>query len=345
MEGAAQIDSMKSSIRFSFSALIITFLASGCGFLPETNSPTFIPEEHLPTVIEMTAQAMIDEGIILITPVPPPTSVPVSITETPVPTDTQIPPTPEPEFTPTETIDLALIEQEPLTLPNPLPCGEIQLISPGRLSRVTSPFSIHAYLAPPRNDREEESSYQVSLYGDDGRLLVRHFFTREAGQSGNTHLVMEIIFEVSGDAEAARLEISSLDEYGRISALATTDLILLSEGDPEIKAVQDLYENLIIQQPISSTLIQGDVLIIQGVTRFAPKDQLLIELMNREGGLVGSVVLLVSQENLGSGYRPFEGEIPYQVGISSWIRVQVTARDGKFSGIQHLSSVEVLVSP
>jgi len=341
VEGAAQTDSMKSSIRPSFSVLIITLLAAGCGILPE-NNPTFIPEEHLPTVIELTAQAMVDEGMIQITPAPLPTSAPVIITETPTPTDTQ---TPTPEFTSTETIDLSLVNQEPLTLPKPLPYGEIQLISPGRLSRVTSPFNIHAYLTPPRNDREEESSYQVSLYGDDGRLLVRHYFVREADQSGNTHLVMEIIFEVSGTAEAARLEVSSLDGYGRISALATTDLILLSEGDPEIKSVLDLYENLIIQQPISSTLIQGDVLIIQGVTRFAPQNQLLVELMNREGGLVGSEVLLVLEENLGNGYRPFEGEIPYQVGISSWIRVQVTARDGKFSGIQHLSSVEVLVSP
>lgn len=299
----------------------------------------------MPTVIELTAQALVDEGIIQITPAPLPTSTPETITATPAPTDTQTPSNPEPEFTPTETIDLALVNQEPLTLPNPLPYGEIQLISPGRLSRVTSPFSIHAYLTPLRNEKEEESSYQVSLYGDDGRLLVRHFFVREAEQSGNTHLVMEIIFELSGDAEAARLEVSSLDGYGRISALATTDLILLSEGDPEIKSVKDLYENLIIQQPISSTLIQGDVLIIQGVTRFAPQDQVLVELMNRDGGLVGSEVLLVSGENLGSGYRPFEGEIPYQVGLSSWIRVQVTARDGKFSGIQHLSSVEVLVSP
>jgi len=341
VEGAAQTDSMKSSIRPSFSVLIITLLAAGCAILPE-NNPTFIPEEHLPTVIELTAQAMVDGGMIQITPAPLPTSAPVIITETPTPTDTQ---TPKPEFTPTETIDLSLVNQEPLTLPKPLPYGEIQLISPGRLSRVTSPFNIHAYLTPPRNDREEESSYQVSLYGDDGRLLVRHYFVREADQSGNTHLVMEIIFEVSGTAEAARLEVSSLDGYGRISALATTDLILLSEGDPEIKSVLDLYENLIIQQPISSTLIQGDVLIIQGVTRFAPQNQLLVELMNREGGLVGSEVLLVLEENLGNGYRPFGGEIPYQVGISSWIRVQVTARDGKFSGIQHLSSVEVLVSP
>jgi hypothetical protein len=67
--------------------------------------------------------------------------------------------------------------------------------------------------------------------------------------------------------------------------------------------------------------------------------------MNRSGGLIGSDVIMVSNVNLGKGYRPFEGKIPYQVGTSSWIRVQVTARDGKFSGIQHTSSVEVLISP
>jgi len=299
----------------------------------------------LPTVIELTAQALVDDGVIQITPAPPPTSAPTTPTETVIPTETHTPTSAVPEFTPTETMDMALIDQEPLVLPDPLPVGEIQIISPGRLSRITSPFSIHAYLAPPRSERDDDSSYQVSLYGDDGSLLVRHYFIREADQTGNTHLLMDISFEITGAAESSRLEISSLDGYGRISALATMDLILLSEGETEIKSVLDLNENLIIQQPISSTLIQGEMLIVQGLTRFAPNDQILIELMNRDGGLVGSEVLLVSQENLGSGYRPFEGEIPFQVGFSSWIRVQVSAKDGNFSGIQHLSSVEVLVSP
>jgi hypothetical protein len=67
--------------------------------------------------------------------------------------------------------------------------------------------------------------------------------------------------------------------------------------------------------------------------------------MNRDGGLIGSDVIPVSGDVIDKGYRLFEGEIPFQVGSSSWIRVQVTARDGKFSSIQHTSSVEVLVSP
>ena len=317
------------------------FLTGGCVSLPISQAPTFIPEESLPTVIEMTAQALVDEGLVT----PPPTSTvdPNLPTDTPTPTDTQIPPSPE--ITPTETIDFFLQDPEPLTLPDPIPLGEIQIINPGRLSRVRSPFNIHVYLAPPKNEKEEDSSYQVSLYGDDGRLLVRHLFNRDPDEGGNTHLVMDITFKISGEAETARLEVSSQDGYSRISSLASTDLILLSEGETVIKPVQDLFENLIIQQPISSTLIQGEILIVQGITRFAPQDQLLVELMNRDGGLIGSDVIPVSTEVVGKGYRPFEGEIPFQVGSSSWIRVQVTAWDENFSGIQHTSSVEVLVSP
>jgi hypothetical protein len=67
--------------------------------------------------------------------------------------------------------------------------------------------------------------------------------------------------------------------------------------------------------------------------------------LDRGGNLVGTVVLEVSEENIGGGYRHFEGEVPYQVDSSSWIRVQVSARDEKFSGVQHLSSVEVLITP
>ena len=319
------------------------FLTWGCDSFPLGQAPTFIPEESLPTVIEMTAQALVDEG--LVTPPPAPTEDLNSPTDTPIPTETPIPPSPEPEITPTETIVYLIQDTEPLTLPDPIPLGEIQIISPGRLSRLRSPFNIHVYLAPPRSEKEENSSYQVSLFGDDGRLLVRHLFNRDPDEDGNTHLVMDITFKISGEAEAARLEVSSQDGYGRINSLASTDLILLSEGETVIKPVQDLFENLIIQQPISSTLIQGDILIVQGITRFAPQNQLLVELTNRDGGLIGSDVITVETEVIGKGYKPFEGEIPFQVGSSSWIRVQVTARDGKFSGIQHTSSVEVLVSP
>ena len=319
----------------------LVFIAAGCSILPGENSPTFIPEEKLPTVIELTAQALIDGG--LVTPPPSPTLNPAQLTATAAPTTTSTP-TPLPSISLTPTIDVVMGTPEPMTLPDPLPQAEIQIINPGRLSRVRSPFKLHIFLAPALSDKEE-LNYQVSLYGDDGRLLIQETFSWEDGASASSHHILDMNFEISKSAETSRLEISSLDEYGRITAITTTDLILLSEGEVEIKAIQDLFDNLVIQQPIPSTLIQGDILIIQGVTRFAPDDQLIVELINREGGQVGSGIIPVLQESLGHGYRAFEGEIPYQVGSSSWIRVQVIVRDGNFSGIQHLSSVEVLVSP
>ena len=335
---------MKTAIRLIIIFVLISIIAEGCSVLPANNPPTFIPEDHLPTVIALTAQAMVDQGVIQITSAPQPTPTQDSSTQTPTPTENQPSPTPDLASSSASAIDLVLSSPKPLTLPDPLPPGEIQLISPGRLSRVSSPFGFHAYLAPPSNEKEEDISYRLALYGEDGRLLVEHLFSSEAEQSLNKHLVMDVIFKIPGEAEAARLEVSSQDGFGRTSALTSTDLVLLSEGIPEIKAIQDLHENLIIQQPIPSTLIQGGVLIIQGLTRVAPQDQLLVELIDRDGVMVGSEVLQVSEENIGSGYRHFEGEVSYQVGSSSWIRVQVSARDGKFSGIQHLSSVEVLIS-
>ena len=291
--------------------------------MPGNSIPTFIPEEHIPTLIELTAQALVDEGLVT-----PPTPDPAAITPSPTITDTPTL-TLHPSVTPTPTFDMILGTPEPLTLPDPLPQAEIQIINPGRLSRVTSPFNLHVYLAPPRNEREDNSTYQISLFGDNGQLLERQTISREKGESGSSHLVLDLNFNIRTEAKTARLEVSAVDPYSRISALDSTDVILLSAGEPEIKSILDLYASL----------------IIQGVTRFAPGDQLLVELINRDGNQVGSAILPVGENDLGNGFRPFSGEIPFQVSSSSWIRVQVIARDEKFSGIQHLVSVEVLVSP
>ena len=325
--------------RFLILILYFAFLCAGCDSLPWKSAPTYIPEEYIPTLIELTAQALVDEGLVT-----PPTPDPDSITPSPTITDTPTI-TPTPGDTPTPTLDLVLGTPEPLTLPDPLPQAEIQIINPGRLSRVTSPFNLHVYLALPKNEQEENFSIMISLYGDDGQIIMRDVISRDSAETENSHLVMDVSYTIPGEAETARLEVSAVDPYNRISSLDSTEVVLLSTGNPEIKSILDLYASLIIQQPISSTLIQGDVLIVQGVTRFAPGDQLLVELVDRSGNQIGSAVLPVGDEDLGNGFRPFDGEIPYTVSSSSWVRVQVIASDGKFSGIQHLVSVEVLVSP
>jgi hypothetical protein len=301
--------------------------------------PTLIPEQKIPTVIELTAQALIDQG--QVTPLPTSTVDPDLAIPTPVITET---PT-IPSNSPTPTLDIVLGTLEPAKIPNPIPQAEIQIISPGRLSRVQSPVKLHLYLVPPSNDRGEDIIYWISLYGENGKRIIREIITRTPEETRNPHLVQDLAFNISGQAQSARLEISSLDPYNRVTAIETTDVILLKGGDEEIKTILDLGADMIIQDPVPSSLIQGDSLYVRGFTRIAPDDKLLVECLNRDGGKISSGEIEVDPEDLGGGYHSFEGEIPFQVGYSSWIRVQIFASDGKFSGIQSLSSVEVLVSP
>lgn len=321
---------------------------AGCQLLPELEEvPTLIPEEHLPTAIALTAEALtlptptfqpagqggggapgdLPESVLMPSPTPEPSRTPA-----PSLTPTEFPPTPTPTY--------ILSKPAEIKLPDKIPYGEIQILNPGPLSKVVSPIQVHAYLNPGEDDR-----VRVALYGEDGRLLVRHVLSYSAPPSYKVHLKVDLEYEISGAAEAGRLEISTRDEYGRTDALATTDLILLSEGQADINPPLDLYEDIIVQHPVPSALIQDGEIIVQGFTRRYPGEQLLVELVNFRGGIVGSKVIGVSREELAEGYRFFMGEIPYQVSTPSWIRVQVTARDGAMSGTQHVSSVRVLVSP
>jgi hypothetical protein len=328
--------------QISLISLCAILLGAGCSLLPGSFPPTFIPEEHLPTLIELTAQALVDQG--LVTPPPSRTLGPADLTATAAPTLTYTLTT-TPSNTPSPTLDVVLATPEPLTLPDPLPQAEIQIISPGRLSRVRSPFNLHLYLDPPRSDRVESLVYRFALYDENGRALLEQTLAGEESEKLSSHLLISVPFDIQGEAQTVRLVVSCQDDYGRIAALASSELILLSQGEAEIKPVQDLFADLILQQPIPSTLIQGEVLLVQGVTRSAPDDQLYVGMIDRDGNQVGSGLVTVSEEDLGKGYRSFAGEVPFQVDKSSWIRVQVIARDGKFSGILNLTSVEVLVSP
>jgi hypothetical protein len=340
---------MKCTHRILAILSVVLILGSGCGLIPELEEvPTLIPEEHLPTAIALTAEALIlpsptlqpagqgggGSGQGLPTEqIDPPSSTPAP-TDRPAPsqTPTRLPPSPTPTY--------VLKNPAEISLPDSIPYGEIQILNPGPLSRVVSPIRLHAYLNPGEDDR-----VRVSLYGEDGRLLVRHVLSYSAPPAYKVHLKVDLDFEIPGVAETGRLEISTQDEYGRTDALAATDLILLSEGQSDVNPPLDLYEGIIIQHPIPSALIQDGTIIVQGFTRYAPSDQLYVELVNFRGGVVGSKVIGVSGEELENGYRFFVGEISYQVGTPSWVRVQVTARDGDMSGVQHLSSVRVLVSP
>ncbi len=97
----------------------------------------------------MTAQALVDQGLVT-PPTPDPAAITPSLTITNIPT---IMPTPGDTATPT--LDVIMGTPEPLTLPDPLPQAEIQIINPGRLSRVIPLSNCMSTWPCPRANRKK----------------------------------------------------------------------------------------------------------------------------------------------------------------------------------------------
>lgn len=220
-----------------------------------------------------------------------------------------------------------------------MPFGDIQIINPGPLSKIASPIELHAFLTPGANGR-----VTVELFGEDGRLLYRKIFVFDAPPEARANLYTNIGFEIAGVAETARLVISVDDEYGRLRALTSEDLILISIGNSDINPSGDLLKPIVIQQPTLKVLVQGGKLVVSGLVRTASDQPLLVELIATDGKVVGSRLAGIAEGPM-DAHRLFAAEVSYTVQSPTWVRVTVSERGVRLPGIVQLASVEVLLSP
>ena len=236
LSGQTDLEHIVMSKRFIVLLLVgitaVLFLGSCTQVLPSTPLPTLIPTEHLPTVIAQTAQALVSgsatttpwEGTRTTTPTvqQSATTLPATLTAT-VPSITQATNNPgEPTKSP------------PTESAPEIPFADIQFVSPGALSKVVSPIELHAFLVPG-----DSGSVRVELFGEDGRLMFRKLYLINNHAGSQANLRSEIDFEISGVAETATLVISVDDTYGRLKALASEELILLSLGESEVNPPDD----------------------------------------------------------------------------------------------------------
>jgi hypothetical protein len=327
---------MKLVYRALLTFLISSFLG-GCNFPSGQNLPTPLPTDYLPTAVALTVVAHMTNSPPTIQPTETSTTViePISRLEAeyPVtPTATPSPPTPPPDQ---ETPD------PPPTLapPSDVPFGTIQILNPGPLSRVTSPFLLRAYLLPGESGRA-----QIELLGEDGRVLMREIKIYGSPPGARVTMGMEVSFEITAAAELGRIQISTADENGRTSALASTDIILLSVGEADYNPAGDNYEAITIQQPDPNALIQGGTMRVSGLARPRSERPLMIELHTEEGKIVGTRQVAVESSGAGQ-YGNFAIDVPYNISAPTRVRLMVWERGDKIPGIVHLSSLEVLLSP
>jgi hypothetical protein len=332
--------------------IVIGFLTS-CTIFPQPDPlPTLIPEEQIPTVIVMTANAVATQTAaarrevtqshtpdLIKTPIPSATGPSLTATNTtrdastPTPTDTQTQAsTPTITKTPTNTAT---------ALPTEIPFAAVQMIYPNHHSKVVSPIDLYTFLAPGGDGR-----IRVELFGEDGRLLYRQVFLYTDTPAGaRVNLKTNIRFEIPGAAETARLVVSVNDEHEQLKSLASVELVLLADGPAELNPSGDLLENIFIQQPAVKSLIQGDSLLVTGLARTGNNQPLLVEIITTDGRVIGSRLAGIAPLEEGGEHRLFASEVPFSVTSPTWARVTIYDNSGRLPGPRHVSSVEVLLSP
>jgi hypothetical protein len=250
-------------------------------------------------------------------------------------------PSPTAEFTPT-----AL---PPLTVTLPLtstaapglniPPADIEITTPGALSKVVSPIPVRALLVPGANGR-----VTVELLGEDNRLLARQIVTLNGNLGRKAGLVVDLEFEISAPAELGRLVIWIEDAFGREQALSSVDLLLLSTGAPDYNAVVDLSTPILIQEPQPGSLVQGGTLIVSGIARPGSEQPLMAELIAEDGKNVGFRLVEVAG-GLDSEHRVFVVELTYTVSEPTWARLILRERSDRIPGTIYLTSLEVYLNP
>lgn len=325
--------------------ILLVVVLVGCTTAGPRLSETSVPAQQLPTAIALTIQALEESQDAVETPTSPAPFATPTYTDSPEP-----PPLPQeaasPPSEPSPTPETPVVTRRPptstptATATPQAQAAYLQISRPGPASRVVSPLRVGASVFPGAR-----GNVRVELLGEDGRVLVRKIQTYQAQPNARVNVNLELEFEITAVAEAGRLVVSTEDAQGRLIALASVDLVLLSFGEEDINPPGDLLERLVIREPARNLLIQGGSVVVSGMARPVGGDPLLVQMFNNSGQQIGPSRLVSVTPNPDGSHAPFSVEVPYTVTSPTWVRIHLSERDFRIPSTLHLSSVEVLLSP
>jgi hypothetical protein len=292
-------------------------LVAGCSpLLPATQSsvPTPYPPEFLPTVIALTADAANAAA----------TQAATTVFPTGLPTDTSEPtlsPTPKATFTAT-------------SIPGHEPAA-IQILSPGPLSKVVSPILLKMNILSG-----ETQKAQIDLFAEDGTLLSRTVKKVPLSNDGVFQQI-KIPFEIRFAAEVARITISTSDKAGRIQAMSSVRLLLLSSGTNEITTPGNPSEPVGVFSPTLKDSASGGVLNVRGDLWPFNLNPVIFELLGPDNKSLGLRILTVDELTP----QLFETTIPYRVLEPTLARLTIRQDDDRMSGLFYVYTQEILLNP
>jgi hypothetical protein len=203
------------------------------------------------------------------------------------------------------------------------------------MSLLSSQLQLKLFLIPG-----ETNLVQVSLFGEDGRLIWREQPRVQDVPPPGVDLFLETHFQVR-TAELARLEVSTRDRAGRIESLISTHLTLLPVGLDQITPPDPPFERVAFYHPAPAEAIYGGLLAVEGAFWPLNDQPIFIELLDENGK-----VMLTRQLSLaGDTYVPFSTTMPYKVSAPMQARLSIRQSDPRFNSTAYLYSVLVTLNP
>jgi hypothetical protein len=205
--------------------------------------------------------------------------------------------------------------------------ADIWIEAPGPDSLATSPLAIEAQLAPGA-----DGHVRIELIDANGRLLAVQVLELTSNE-----LQTQIAFELGRPSLAARLTISTKDEYGRTQALNSVDLTLLASGAASIFPPAG-EEQIVIEQPQAGEELARGSLLVGGQAQTQPGRPLTVQLITRAGRVLAFREVYPQDGN-------FKVEFNLDLDEPTWLQVAVFESGGLAPGVAHFAGLEVLVRP
>jgi hypothetical protein len=190
---------------------------------------------------------------------------------------------------------------------------------------------------------EYAGTTRVELIGENGAELYRKIFKTYSNVGYYSRVDEKISFEIKGAAEMARLQISTLDEKGRVKAFNSVRLLLLAVGENEFTPPYAVQDRVLLRYPKLGDEISGGSLPVTGEFQPANDQPVVLELVDINGNVLGSRILQLAPAD--GKYQPFTTTIPYQLAKKTQARLIIRQSDDRIDGLAYLFSLKLLISP
>jgi hypothetical protein len=225
-----------------------------------------------------------------------------------------------------------------------LPDEAILILAPGPGSRLVE--QVHVEGVADSTFEQTLVLQLVALGGDEPKILVQEpvMIQAELGQRGEFATDIDLSLAGASEQPGQVNVFSTSPRDGGVTHLASVPVTLAPNGSSDVRSAEEHPEQVVITSPSPGAVVRGGRAHVEGIGLASFEQNLVAEVYDAQGGLIGRAPMTVSAPEYGVA-GPFAGDVPYQLSVAGPGRIVVLDPSPAFGQTLHLASVEVQIEP